>query len=425
MNVSDTELVTSILKTSGYELTENENQADIALLNTCSVRENAEQRVFNRVHIIKRNAKKQGKNLIIGILGCIVSNKKEQLLKDLPIDLIVGPDRYKKLPGILDLIILKNNISKKKRSAFDLSGFETYSDIVPTRKGGVSAWVAITRGCNNFCSYCIVPYTRGRERSMPFDNVIDEVKHLVVDGYKEVTLLGQNVNSYKYEGYGFVDLLRKVSDVDGLKRIRFMSPHPKDFPIELIKLMAERDNICNHIHLPLQSGNSRVLKMMNRTYTKESYLGLVDTIKKNIPDIVLTTDIIIGFPTETEEEYLDTVDVVKKVVYDSAFIFKYSPRPHTKATKDYKDDVSDKDKKDRIVNLNKIQDEISLENNKSLLGTKLEVLVEKKGTKKSKTDFQARTCGSKLVVINEKDCVVGDIMDVTVTDYTINVLMAK
>ena len=308
MNEYDSELVRSILKKENYEFVTDELAADIVMLNTCAIREHAHRKVYGRVHHIRHA---RGKDpVMIGILGCMATNLRQDLLEDrsLKIDFIAGPDSYKRLPQLI------HEASDEGQKSYDvtLSEFETYSDIIPAVQKGVNAWIAVMRGCNNFCTFCVVPYTRGRERSRSPENVVDEVRRLAAEGFKQVTLLGQNVNSYRYDDYDFAYLMDEVSKVNGIERIRFTSPHPKDFPDRFLDLMAVNPKICKHIHLPLQAGNNRVLDMMNRTYTKEEFLDLVDKIRAKIPDVALTTDIIVGFPTETDEEFEDTLQVVSK-----------------------------------------------------------------------------------------------------------------
>ncbi|NDC82930.1 tRNA (N6-isopentenyl adenosine(37)-C2)-methylthiotransferase MiaB [bacterium] len=418
MNEYDSELVRSILKKENYEIVTDELGADIVMLNTCTVRDNADRKVVNRVHEIKNRRKPDP--VLVGILGCMATNFKTKLLEDpnLGIDFIAGPDSYKQLPKLI------SEVTQSGDKSFDitLSEFETYSDISPSRDEGVNAWIAIMRGCNNFCTFCVVPYTRGRERSRDPESVVDEVKRLVSAGFHQVTLLGQNVNSYRHDATDFADLMAMVSDVPGVERIRFTSPHPKDFPSKLLRLMADRPNICKQIHLPLQAGNTRVLDKMNRTYTKDEFLALVDEIRATIPGISFSTDIIVGFPTETAEEFEDTVDVVRRVRFDSAYIFKYSERPNTLAARRLKDDVSEEEKTRRIVVLNELQRAISLEKNRDYIGRVERILIEKDSTKKSDMDCQGRTDSNRIVIIPKSDYRIGDWVTVTITDATPNVL---
>ncbi len=416
MNEYDTEIAQAVLKDDGFALAETPQEAEIVLLNTCSVRENANRKIYGRVHAL-RHIKS---DLKIGIMGCMATNFKEKLLENnnLGIDFVIGPDSYRRIGQIL------SDSKENPDEGFDvkLSKTETYEDIYPIRQNGVNAWIAIMRGCNNFCSFCVVPYTRGRERSRSPLSVVKETEQLVKEGFKQVTLLGQNVNSYQYEEQKFADLLQIVAQVDGLERIRFTSPHPKDFPLDLIKVMAENDKICKHIHLPLQAGNSRILDVMRRTYTKEEYLKLVEDIRNVIPNVVLTTDIIIGFPTETDDEFQDTVDVMQKVEYDSAFIFKYSEREGTLAAKKYDDDVPEDKKTERIMLLNEIQKAHSLKKNLAHVGETQRILVESEETKKSDQDVQGRNDGNKLVIIPQNGYKVGQFVDVKITDATAHVL---
>ena len=296
MNEYDTEIIKAVLKKDNYQLVDSVDEADVVLLNTCSVRENANRKVFARVHTIKHQ--RNGNPVRIGLLGCMATDFKKKLIENsrLPLDFVVGPDSYKKLPQVIEKI----GTEKEKGFEVTLSEFETYSDVYPCHTGGVNAWIAVMRGCDNFCSFCVVPYTRGRERSRSPENIIDEVKRLADEGFRQVTLLGQNVNSYNYEDKDFAHLIHRVSKVDGIERIRFTSPHPKDFPHNLLHEIAENPKVCKHIHLPLQAGSDRILNMMRRTYTQKEYLDLVEDIRRHYPQMALTTDIIVGFPTETD-----------------------------------------------------------------------------------------------------------------------------
>lgn len=422
MNVYDTELIKSILGAAHYDVVTSEHQADVVMLNTCSVRENANRKVHLRIQELRRNRPQH--SIAIGVLGCMATNFKTALLEDpqLGIDFIAGPDSYKQLPQLIE------NAWQGGSDRFDvtLSEFETYSDIEPTRDSAVNAWVAIMRGCNNFCTFCVVPYTRGRERSRTIESVSDEVKRLVDQGFKQVTLLGQNVNSYRSDAHDFTDLMDAVSQIDGLERVRFTSPHPKDFPNRLLSLMAERETICKQIHLPLQAGNSRVLSKMNRTYTKEEFLSLVERIRSLIPKVALSTDIIVGFPTETHDEFLDTLDVVQQVQFDSAYIFKYSERPNTVAARRFPDDVSEADKTARIVQLNECQRNISLSKNKACIGSNERVLIEALSTKKSELDCQGRTDSNRIVILPlQADVTLGQMRQVRIVDATPNVLKGE
>jgi len=420
MNEYDSELVRSILFKSGFTETGNPEQADIILLNTCSVRETAHNRVFGRLQSLDRLRAKSEK-VVVGVLGCMAQSLKMELLENsIYVDLIAGPDSYRRLPSL----IMESIEGYGKSSAIDLSEFETYDDVYPSRLEGVNAWIAVMRGCDNFCTFCIVPYARGRERSRSVESIADETRRLVEEGYTQVTLLGQNVNSYSHNRNSFADLMNVVSEVDGLKRIRFTSPHPKDFPDDLLDCVALNPKVCKHIHLPLQAGSDRILKMMNRNYTADDYIRLVERIKSRIPDIVLTTDIILGFPTETREEYEETVYVVSEVRFDSAFIFNYSERRGTVAARRWKDDVPSEEKKYRITRLNEIQKEISVERNRRHIGQVLEILVEGP-SKRDPDEWFGRTDGNKMVIFPRSDQNAGDYVMVKITDATANTLKGK
>jgi tRNA-2-methylthio-N6-dimethylallyladenosine synthase len=421
MNEYDTELIRGILTKGGYSFVDNEVDADIVMLNTCSVRENAHRKVYGRVHTIRHN--RNGKPVIIGILGCMASGLREDPLNDkhLNIDFIAGPDSYKRLPDLIN----ESAGSKKKLFDVTLSEFETYSDIYPARNEGVNAWIAIMRGCNNFCTFCVVPYTRGRERSRSPENILEEVKRLVEDGFKQVTLLGQNVNSYNHENADFADLISAVADVEGIERVRFTSPHPKDFPEKLLDVMVNNHKICKHIHLPLQAGNNRILEQMNRTYTQEEFLKLVEKIRAKCPQMTLTTDIIIGFPSETDEEFEDTFHVMKQVEFDSAFIFKYSQRKGTIAEREYPDDVTEEKKTERIVRLNALQKDISYKKNQAHIGKIEEVLVESKSTTGDPGIHFGRTEGHKTVTLAPGNYSIGDLICVKITSASPNALKGE
>lgn len=415
MNEYDTELIKAILEKKKYTFVNSELEADVVMLNTCAIRENAHRKVYGRIHDVRH--KRNGSPVKIGILGCMATNLRQELLenKNLDIDFIAGPDSYKRLPQLISES-MKDGNSK----AFDvtLSEFETYSDIKPAQTDGVNAWIAVMRGCNNFCSFCVVPYTRGRERSRSIANVVEEAQFLASQGFKQITLLGQNVNSYKHEDNDFADLMQEVAQVDGIERIRFTSPHPKDFPHKFLKVMANNKNICKQIHLPLQAGSNRVLDLMNRTYTQEEFYALVDNIRQTIPGVALSTDIIIGFSSETDDEFQETFDVMKKVEFDSAFIFKYSQRKHTIASKSHPDDVPEAVKTERIVKLNELQKGISLKKNKEHEGSTQNVLIEKEETNKSLDFFLGRTDNNKLVTFPKCTSKQGDIIQIKIIEAT-------
>ena len=426
MNEYDTELVRSILTKENFQFVPDEDQADIVMLNTCAIRENAHRKVYGRVHDIHN--KREGKPVMIGILGCMATNLRKELFENrkLKIDFIAGPDSYKRLPEL----IRQAALTGEKTFDVTLSEFETYSDVFPNQQKGVNAWLAVSRGCNNFCTFCVVPYTRGRERSRSPENIVEEVQQLAGRGFKQVTLLGQNVNSYCYEkapasAADFADLLEAVSRVEGIKRIRFTSPHPKDFPEKLLNVVAGNPKVCKHIHLPLQAGNDRILDLMNRTYTREEFLELVGKIRRLMPGITLTTDIIVGFPTETDAEFNDTFRIMEEVEFDSAFIFKYSERKGTVASKQYPDDIPEETKTARIVRLNALQKDISLTKNRRHIGQIHHILIESRGTDRSPQDFQGRTDGNKLVIIPSGNYSLGTLVPAKITAATPHILKGE
>lgn len=433
MNEYDTELVKSILTKEDYAIVKTENEADIVMLNTCAVRENAHRKVYGRVHDIHH--RREGRPVIIGILGCMATNLRQELFenRNLKIDFIAGPDSYKRLPALIKECMRDEGRGTKDetRKAYDLtlSEFETYSDIYPVREGGINAWIAIMRGCNNFCTFCVVPYTRGRERSRAVANIVDEVKVLAAEGYKQVTLLGQNVNSYRHEEHDFAHLLEEVAKVDGIERVRFTSPHPKDFPDRVIDAIASNPKLCKQLHVPMQSGNDRVLDMMNRTYTQKEYLNLIEKMRKKIPNVALSTDVIVGFPTETDAEFEDTFKVMNEVEFDSSFIFKYSERKNTVAAKKYPDDVTEAIKTERIVKLNELQKAQSLKRNRANIGAIERVLVEAETTAKadkfSRDEIQARADSNKIVILPAGSGKLGDFVNVRITDATTYVLKGE
>ena len=411
MNVYDSELVARILSDKDYLEAESPESADLIFINTCSVREGAETRVMNRLDYMK-GLKKKKNSLVIGVIGCMAQNLKDDILESKPfVNFVLGPDSYNKLPLILE----SQKLWEIREVHTDLSKYETYEYIYPLRSEGINAMVAIMRGCDKMCTFCIVPFTRGRERSKSAEAVIEEVKRAVEQGFKEVTLLGQNVNSYNDSVVNFPERLRRVSRVDGIRRIRFTSPHPQDATDELIDVMFEHENVCNHIHLPLQSGSDSVLKRMNRNYTRGKYIELAMKFRNRIPGVAITTDIIVGFCGETEEEFEETLDVLDKVRFDSAFTFIYSERPHTAAYKKMKDDVPEEVKGERIARLIDVQKRITLENNRKLIGNTLEVQIEKE-SKKSDAHYISRTETNRLVVLPKNGKVPGDFLDVTITD---------
>lgn len=407
MNVADSEVLLGILSEAGYERTAATKEADVILINTCSVRDNAEQRVLGRLadfHHFKRS----NPGVVLGVLGCMAERLRKELMEGEPsIDLVVGPDEYRQLPDLID-----GAIQGEKGIAVRLSRVETYDDIVPLREDGVSAWLSIMRGCDKFCTFCVVPFTRGRERSRSMEGIVEEVAALSRRGFKEVTLLGQNVNSYRHDESDFADLLTRVAAVDRSMRVRFTTSHPQDMSEKLIDAIAGNSNVCNSVHLPVQSGSDRILNLMNRTYATEEYLMLVDRVKRAIPGVSLSTDIIAGFPTETDEDHQRTVELMKSVEYDGAFTFKYSPRENTKAWH-MDDSVPEEVKLKRLNEIIDVQREISYRRNQELIGQTVEVLVEGE-SRKSDRDFCGRTDTNKMVVFPRNGFQAGDMIHVQI-----------
>lgn len=426
MNVSDSEIVGSIMKDDGYEQNDSPENADVIFINTCSIRDNAEQRVRKRLREIKA-LKKKNPNLTVGILGCMAERLKEKLIEEQEfVDLIVGPDAYRALPNMIKTV-------KTGRKAINvlLSEEETYAEIEPVRYGdnGISAFISIMRGCQNWCTYCVVPFTRGKERSREPETIVKEAQDLFAKGYKEVTLLGQNVNSYIWNKgeeneVGFHDLLRMVSEVSPQMRVRFSTSHPKDISDDLIKTIAAHHNICDYIHLPVQSGSSAVLKKMNRKYNREWYMERIETIKKYIPEAGISTDIIAGFCTETEEDHQKTLSLMEWVGYDFAFMFKYSERPDTIAAKKFEDDVPEDVKSKRLQEIINLQQKMSLANNKKDIGKIFEVLVEKQ-SKKSADELAGRNSQNKMIVFPKRNSKPGDYVNVKVNDCTTATLIGE
>ena len=432
MNEYDTELVRSLLKAEGFTFTEDRERADVILMNTCAIREHAHHKVYGR-HTEQKEIKRH-RNLVVGVLGCKAQNLKTDLVEtESIVDVLAGPDSYRRLPGLIaHAIESQEQGSAQKGIAVDLSEYETYDDIMPERAEGVNAWIAVMRGCDNFCTFCVVPYTRGRERSRDPHGIIREAEHLASRGYKQITLLGQNVNSYRFEAregartWDFARLITAVADLPGIERVRFTSPHPKDFPPALLDAVAGHPNICKHIHLPLQAGNDRILRLMNRTYGRKDYLALVEDIRRRRSDIALTTDIICGFCSETEEEFLDTYRVMEEVGFRSAFIFKYSERKHTIAARKYPDDVPERVKSERVTRLVNLQKSISLRKNEELLGQTVTVLVEG-DAKKSSAQSMGRTDGNITVVWekNGSGSRPGDLIPMKITRVSATTLFGK
>lgn len=433
MNVADSEVVASVMKMAGYELCESVDEADAVFLNTCSVRDNAEQKVLNRLDTLHAMTRK-GRRMIIGVLGCMAERVKEDLLENHHADLVAGPDAYLTLP---DLIAQAE--TGHKAMNIELSTTETYRDVMPQRICGphVGGFVSIMRGCNNFCHYCIVPYTRGRERSRDVESILREVRDLHEHGYKEVTLLGQNVNSYlgelkskneevnsegndgkddaKSKKVAFPALLRMVAEAVPDMRIRFTTSHPKDMSDDTLRVIAEMPNICHHIHLPVQSGSDRILKLMNRKYTREWYMDRVRAIRRIIPDCAISTDIFVGYHSETEEDHQMSLSLMREVGYDSAFMFKYSERPGTYASKHLPDDVSEEVKLRRLAEMIELQTKLSAESNAKDVGKEFDVLIEG-FSKRSREQLFGRTGQNKVVVFDKGNCHIGQTVRVRITD---------
>ena len=419
MNVADSEVVASVMQMAGYESTEVLEEADAVFLNTCSVRDNAEQKIYHRLDAL--DAMRRKHPIIIGVLGCMAERVKEDLLEHHHCDLVAGPDAYLSLP---DLIAQAE--TGHKAINIELSTSETYKDVVPQRLHGakIGGFVSIMRGCNNFCHYCIVPYTRGRERSRDIESILREVRDLRDRGFKEVTLLGQNVNSYHFEEIGFPELLRRVAEEVPTMRVRFTTSHPKDMSDETLHVIAEMPNVCKHIHLPVQSGSDRILKLMNRKYTREWYLDRVAAIRRIIPDCGLSTDIFVGYHSETEEDHQLSLSLMREVGYDSAFMFKYSERPGTYASKHLPDDVPEEEKIRRLNELIALQTEISALQNKKDEGKESDVLLEN-FSKRSRDQLMGRTEQNKAVVVDKGSHHIGETVRVRITGSTSATLLGE
>ena len=412
MNVADSELVESLLQKEGYSRARQLSDADAIFVNTCAIREQAEEKVHSqlgRYDLIK----KEKPETIIGVLGCMAQSLKHELLENRPfVDIILGPDSYRRLPELL------NRKMYDSGSLVDttLSRFEVYDDLFPSRNEGVNAWISIMRGCDKFCTFCIVPFTRGRERSRPVEGIVTEATQAVQDGFSEITLLGQNVNSYSHGTMEFHHLLEAVAQVPGLKRIRYTSPHPQDMTDALLETMARHDNICNYVHLPLQAGNDRILKRMNRTYTRDHFVDLAHRIRDFLPKVGISTDIIVGFPGETEAEFQETLDVMEALKFDSAFNFKYSPRRGTKAS-EYDDQIDEDIKQDRLERVIELQKKHTLERNSQLVGSMQTVLVEKE-SKRSSAQWAGRTDSNKWVIFDKEDVQIQAMVHLQITKAT-------
>ncbi len=420
MNVSDSEIVASILLENGYSITSKPEEADVVLLNTCAIREHAEQKVRARLQVFRARKRKEKRDLQIGVLGCMAERLRHKLLEqEQLVDVVVGPDAYRDLPRLL----ISAEESGQAAVNVQLSREETYADIAPVRyaSNGISAFVSIMRGCDNMCSFCVVPFTRGRERSRPVTSILAECAALVEAGFKEVTVLGQNVNSYRYEQDGhtvsFAELLYRISLISPELRVRYSTSHPKDCSDELLHVHRERPNVCNYIHLPVQSGSTRVLQRMRRTYTREEYLALIERVRSIIPDVALSTDVIAGFCGETEEDHQETLSLMEQVRFDMAYMFAYSERPNTYAARKYRDDVPEEVKKRRLNEIIALQQRISLENNRREIGRIHTVLVEGP-SRRNKEQFCGRTDTNKMVIFDRKHFQPGQYVRVRITDCT-------
>ena len=434
MNFSDSEIVASIMQKEGYVTTRNSEEADLVLINTCSIRDNAEQRVRNRLTHLNAN-KKKNPDLMIGILGCMAERLKSKLLEEEKlVDLVVGPDAYRELPSLVEEVT-----DGRKAVNVLLSREETYAEINPIRldSNGVSAFISIMRGCDNMCSFCVVPFTRGRERSRDPESIVHEAKYLFQEGYREVTLLGQNVDSYRWnvskkgeiiapekETVNFAQLLEKVALVNPDLRIRFSTSHPKDMTDDVLHTMAKYENICEYIHLPVQSGNSAVLKRMNRGYSREWYMNRIEAIRRIMPEAAISTDIIAGFCGETDQEHSDTISLMKGVEYEFAYMFKYSERPKTLAERKFEDDVPEKVKQERLQEIIRLQNEHSLKRNRASVGKTFKVLVEGV-SKKSEKELFGRNSQNAVVVFERGDIQPGTYIDVHSTDCTSATLLGE
>ncbi|MBT5440297.1 MAG: tRNA (N6-isopentenyl adenosine(37)-C2)-methylthiotransferase MiaB [Candidatus Marinimicrobia bacterium] len=410
MNVADSELISGLLSSEGYNKTSDIHAADIIFVNTCAIREHAEDKVHSRLGFYNQLKQKKPET-IIGILGCMAQNLKEDILESKPfVDIILGPDSYRKLPEMI------NNRSNKIDHIVDtkLSRYEVYDNLFPSRNEGINAWISIMRGCDKFCTFCIVPFTRGRERSRSIDSIVSEAVQAVSDGFYEITLLGQNVNSYNHQGQKFHELLDEVAQINGLKRIRYTSPHPQDMTQEVLNVMRKHQKICNYVHLPLQAGNDRILKRMNRTYKKLEFISLVKQIRETLPNVGLSTDIIVGFPGESKIEFNDTLDVMEKVHFDSAYTFKYSSRPGTKAS-EFEDLVAEDEKQSRLEMVIEMQKKHTLSQNKKRVGSIEMILVEKE-SKRSTNHWAGRTDSNRWVIFEKNNSQIGDLVSVKITN---------
>lgn len=412
MNVADSEVVAAIMNTAGYDITEDVVEADVIMMNTCSVRDNAERHVIGRLQNFL-SLKRKNSRLAIGIIGCMAERQGENLIKEQGIDFVVGPDAYKDIPNLIGAVS-----RGEKAVNIELSSTETYSEIIPARIGkSISGFISIMRGCNNFCTYCIVPYTRGRERSRDLDSILNEAFDLRDKGYKELTLLGQNVDSYNYEGLDFAGLLEKVAMSVPEMRVRFATSHPKDMSDRMLEVMAAHENICKFIHLPVQSGSNEVLKRMKRGYTREWYLERIAAIRRIVPGCAIGTDVFCGFSGETLEDHALTLSLMREAAFDQAYMFKYSERPGTFASRHLKDDVPEEEKVRRLNEMIALQGELSLESNKKDIGEVFEVMVEGY-SKRSVDKFCGRTMQNKMCVFDKGGHKIGDFVKVRIVEAT-------
>ena len=410
MNVADSEMIEGILQSKGYYPIKRMDSADIIFVNTCAIREHAEEKVHSRLGVFSK-IKNNKPNVIIGVLGCMAQHLKDDILDSKPyVDIILGPDSYRKLPKLLE----RNKVDKKNIVDTQLSRYEVYNNFFPSRNEGINAWVSIMRGCDKFCTFCIVPFTRGRERSRSPNNIIDEVKKAVDEGFVEITLLGQNVNSYKYDNYSFDYLLKNIAEINGVQRLRYTSPHPQDMTDDVLYVMSHYDNICNAVHFPLQAGSNEVLKRMNRSYTKSHFIERAHRIRDILPNCGLSTDIIVGFPGETNSQFEETLNVMNEVKFDSAFTFKYSPRLGTKAY-EYSDQILEIDKQERLDKVIKLLKKHTIFRNKEMIGNIERVLVEK-NSKRSINQWAGRTDSNKWVIFDKENANIKDLVNVSITN---------
>ena len=408
MNVADSEMIEGILQSKGYYPIKRMDSADIIFVNTCAIREHAEEKVHSRLGVFSK-IKNNKPNVIIGVLGCMAQHLKDNILDSKPyVDIILGPDSYRKLPKLLE----RNKVDKKNIVDTQLSRY--YNNFFPSRNEGINAWVSIMRGCDKFCTFCIVPFTRGRERSRSPNNIIDEVKKAVDEGFVEITLLGQNVNSYTYDNYSFDYLLKNIAEINGVQRLRYTSPHPQDMTDDVLYVMSHYDNICNAVHFPLQAGSNEVLKRMNRSYTKSHFIERAHRIRDILPNCGLSTDIIVGFPGETNSQFEETLNVMNEVKFDSAFTFKYSPRLGTKAY-EYSDQILEIDKQERLDKVIKLQKKHTIFRNKEMIGNIERVLVEK-NSKRSINQWAGRTDSNKWVIFDKENANIKDLVNVSITN---------